>query len=116
MTASILTRLHTDQINEPFTSHANAPAQLSVIIGNKSRRQFETGVHQSEENDLCIEKNCDQMRNFGERKKFRKSFPNFATTSIQDELNISLRLLKGMLKPIKGIVIALANVLYLSLS
>ena len=64
MTASILTRLHTDQINEPFTLHANAPAHLSVIIGNKSRRQFETGVHQSEENDLCIEKSCDQMRNF----------------------------------------------------
>lgn len=116
VTASILTRLHTDQINEPFTSHANAPAQLSEIIGNKSGRQFETSVHQSEENDLCIEKNCDQMRNFGERKKLRKSFPNFATTSIQDELNISLRLLKGMLKPIRGVVIALANVLYLSLS
>ena len=116
MTVSILNRLHTDQINEPFTSHANAPAQLLEIIGNKSGRQFETSVHQSEENDLCIEKSCDQIRNFWGRKKLRKSFPNFATTSIQDELNISLLLLKGMLKPIRGIVIALANVLYLSLS
>ena len=77
MTASILTRLHTDQINEPFTSHANAPAQLSEIIGNKSGRQFETSVHQSEENDLCIEKNCDQMRNFWGRKKIKKIISKF---------------------------------------
>ena len=77
MTVSILNRLHTDQINEPFTSHANAPAQLSEIIGNKSGRQFETIVHQSEENDLCIEKSCDEMLNFFWEEKVKKIIPKF---------------------------------------